>query len=256
MLLLLVACSHAPGASVRPEPAARIQEEPEIVVVDAGLAPIAGEWLETLGEVKVSVPLGATSARPLIVAAHGAGDRPEWACSGWRGVTDAYAFIACPHGSPFGDAYAWSSLEQIEQRILDAEQVARARWPSYIDPGPIILVGFSQGARLVSVLARKHPDRWSSVVLLEGGYDETAWAFGPAFAKGGKRIVLACSTWHCAEGFEGGAKSLRDAHVDSRLVDLGNLGHHMGPTVTNGMHEPWRWLVRDDPRWEKNQPSL
>jgi pimeloyl-ACP methyl ester carboxylesterase len=248
LAVLLVSCTHRESPHAEPVtlPASSAIEDP----IDPGLAPLGGELVETVDDVKVSVPLGATEPRPLIVAAHGACDRPEWACAGWRGVTDGHAFIACPHGGPLGGGYAWDSLEQIEARVLDAEAKARARFGAYVDPGPIILVGFSQGSRLVSVIARRHPDRYPVVALLEGGYDETTWGFGPAFAKGGKRILFACSTWHCAKGFEAGVKSSQTAHVDARLADLGNLGHHMDARIQKGLHAHWRWLVRDDARWE------
>jgi len=197
----------------------------------------------------VSVPLGATTQRPVIVAAHGAGDRPEWSCGGWRGVTDAYSFIVCPHGSPFVGAYAWSSIEQLETRARLAEEALRARYGGYVDPGPPILAGFSQGARLSAVVASRHPERYAVVALLEGAWDESA-AVAPAFAKGGRRELLACSTAGCAARFAPGRAALARANVDARLAHLGDFGHHMGPTVTSTMRREWRWLVRDDERWE------
>jgi pimeloyl-ACP methyl ester carboxylesterase len=245
LAVLVASCTHRDIPHAEPKMAV-VQDEPG----EARLEPLGGEWLQTFDDVAVSVPLGATEPRPLVVAAHGAGDRPEWACGEWRGVTDAHSFIACPHGSPFRDAYAWASVEQIEQRLLDAESKARAHFGAYVDPGPAILVGFSQGARLAAVIARRHPEHWPVVALLEDGYDETAWAFGPAFAKGGKRFLFACSTFDCAKGFAAAARSSASATVDARVGDLGNLGHHMGPAVTRGMHPHFRWLVGDDPRWE------
>jgi pimeloyl-ACP methyl ester carboxylesterase len=245
LLLVLVNCTH-------PEPRARA-EAPPAPIEDAGdakLAPLAGEWIEHRGDGWFIPPLGATEARPLIVAIHGAGDRPEWACAEWRDITSAYAMITCPHGDAFGAGYAWSSVDQLDARARAAELDARAKYGAYVDPGPPILVGFSQGARLASIVARKHPDHWPVVALVEGGYDETKWGFGPAFAKGGKRVLFACSTWHCADGFRDGERSSIAAKVDARVADLGNFGHHMGTPVRDGLRTQFRWLVRDDERWE------
>jgi pimeloyl-ACP methyl ester carboxylesterase len=246
LFLVFVNCTHHETARAEPEIVAAPIPEP----VTPKLAALTGEWIEHRGDGWFIPPLGATEARPLVVAIHGAGDRPEWACAEWRGITDAYAVITCPHGDAFGAGYAWSSVEQLEERARSAELDARARYGAYVDPGPPILVGFSQGARLASIIARKHPDRWPVVAIVEGGYDETKWGFGAAFAKGGKRVLFACSTWHCAEGFRDGERSSIAAKVDVRVADLGNLGHHMGASVRDGLRTQFRWLVRDDERWE------
>lgn len=52
------------------------------------------------GPAVLSIPLGATSRRPVLVAAHGAGDRPEWQCALWRGIVKDRAFVLCPRGFP------------------------------------------------------------------------------------------------------------------------------------------------------------
>lgn len=248
LLLLLVSCTTGTApAVVRAEPKTNTELEASI---EPKLAPLTGEWMEKQGDMTFTPPIGATEARPLIVALHGAGDCPEWSCAEWRDITRAYALVACPHGGPFGKAYAWTSVAEIEERALAAEADARAKYGPYVDPGPPLLVAFSQGARLASILARKHPEHWPVVVLLEGGYDETKWAFGPAFAKGGKRILFACSTYDCAKGYADGARSTTAAKVDARVADLGNLGHHMGPSVRDGMRAQLRWVIRDDERWE------
>ena len=46
----------------------------------------------------VTVPLGAREPRPLVVALHGGSDRPEWACSAWRSISEGHAFVVCPRG--------------------------------------------------------------------------------------------------------------------------------------------------------------
>lgn len=89
----------APSLSAAPSPA------PPAPIDTPPLPPLGGEWLvrlplEGFGDAVVSVPLGATSPRAVVVGVHGRNDRPEWACGEWRGVTDARGFILCPHGVP------------------------------------------------------------------------------------------------------------------------------------------------------------
>src|SRR5437868_13039508 len=54
----------------------------------------------------VSVPVGATERRPLVLALHGNYDRPEWQCSVWRETMKGYPFVLCPRGVPRRDAPA------------------------------------------------------------------------------------------------------------------------------------------------------
>jgi hypothetical protein len=52
----------------------------------------------------VSVPLGASSPRPLLVVTHGAGGSPEPHCAFWREMLGDRGFILCPRGVPLGSA--------------------------------------------------------------------------------------------------------------------------------------------------------
>src|SRR6185369_13260365 len=93
----------------------------------AELEPLTGvAWIEHLDlpgghEAFVTPPIGAREPRPLIVAVHGAGDRAEWACGGWRVVASEYAFVVCPQGMKM-DAmrFAWDSAQTIRARVADA----------------------------------------------------------------------------------------------------------------------------------------
>src|SRR5271165_1233900 len=66
----------------------------------ATLAPRPGffEALPVAGhpDAWMSLPTGATGKRPVVVVIHGAGDRPDWQCGGWRRATSGFPFIVCP----------------------------------------------------------------------------------------------------------------------------------------------------------------
>src|SRR5579871_1869688 len=121
--LLVLAGTAAPTRAGEPRP----------------LAPLTDAlWLESLPmpeghAVFVSVPLGATEPRPVMVGVHGAGDRPEWACGGYRGATRAYPFILCPRGLPQGaDKFVTASASRIEKDVRDAVAALRARFGAYV----------------------------------------------------------------------------------------------------------------------------
>ena len=50
----------------------------------------------------VLVMPSGTAARPLVVAAHGAGGAPEWDCEYWAHLTEGQAFVLCPRGTAMG----------------------------------------------------------------------------------------------------------------------------------------------------------
>ena len=68
----------------------------------------AGSWLVALdvdgfGKAALAVPLGANEPRQVVIALHGAADRPEWACGAWRGIVGPRPFVLCPRGVPRSD---------------------------------------------------------------------------------------------------------------------------------------------------------
>src|SRR5882724_562183 len=52
----------------------------------------------------ISIPIGATEARPVVLALHGNFDRPEWQCEVWHAAMKGHPFVVCPRGIPRGDA--------------------------------------------------------------------------------------------------------------------------------------------------------
>jgi len=209
-------------------------------------------------EASVTLPLGATEARPVVLGVHGAGDRPEWSCGEWRAVVSSYAFVVCPHGAPRGGAFVWQSSDQLEKRAMLALRAVGEKYGDYVRSGPVVYAGFSQGAYLAPYVVRKHPDLFSMMALDEGGYAQTAGDFPTAFAHGGgRRAVLMCSTPMCEGGFSSSRILLERAGVDARVEKLGPFGHTVNDSVIAAIKPQIQWLVRDDARWSGwlNTPS-
>ena len=219
------------------------------------LPPLHGAWMETVAlsdgtEASVTLPLGATEARPVVLGVHGAGDRPEWSCGEWRGVVDAYAFVVCPHGAPRGGVFVWQSSDQLEKRAMDALKIVHDKYAPYVLDGPVVYAGFSQGSYLAPYVVRKHPNVFTMIALDEGGYAETGGDFPRAFANGGgKRAALMCSTPNCETEFSLSRVLLERAGVEARVTKLGPFGHTVNDAVIAAIKPQVKWLVRDDARW-------
>jgi predicted esterase len=227
-------------------------------VTKTAFSPLQAEsWLVELHvdgyrDARVSVPLGAKEPRPVVVALHGAGDRPEWACGGWRGVTDAYPFVVCPTGDPGGlpGGFVWGNDAAVEREVSAAVEATRAHFGKYVALGCTLVAGFSQGAiRMPPILTRG--GNWCpEAVLCEGAYDALDARFARAFSgAAGRRLLLGCSQPYCARVFGQREALLRRAGIDVRTVYSGGRTHNLDGEMVSTLRKAWPWLVRDDVRW-------
>jgi predicted esterase len=224
---------------------------------------VGGDWIERValgdgGVAYVTPASGATGRRPVVVAIHGAVDDPGLMCGAWRLITDVYAFVVCPAGTPIGPdvpgrKYVWGSTDQIERRALEALAMVEARYPDHVTPGaPVVYAAFSQGATMAAPLLVRHAKRFPRAVLTEGGHH----AFEPAglaqsYAKaGGERVLFTCSQGGCAPFFELSRAALDRAGVGARVVFSGAHGHSMPPPVRESVHEALAWVVEGLAGWE------
>jgi predicted esterase len=226
---------------------------------DAGLPELAhAQWLERLelsdgDSALVSVPLGTTEPRPVMIAAHGAGDRPEWACGGWRGVTDAFPFIVCPQGTPTKDGrFYWRSTAQLDGLVERAVVALRDRFGAYVSKAPMLYAGFSAGAIYGAAMVREKAAQFPVLMLSEGGYDQlTVPTFAAEFKKnGGHRVLLGCSTGAgCVKKLGEAQRLLEHSGVEARVNDAGWVGHNLNAEVVRSLQKDWPWLVRGQEGW-------
>lgn len=214
--------------------------------------------VEGHGEAVVSLPLGTRDKRPVVLATHGNYDTPEWQCSIWRDIIENDAFVLCPRGVLRGDSpsrsdprYQYASNSHLEKEIDAALDSLRSRFPDYVDDGPMVYTGFSQGAIMGAAIMARHPDRYPRAVLIEGGnkvwYAANAKRFGES---GGKRILFACGQWDCKLQSEKASRQLEAFGVAGRVVFSKGEGHTYGGGVATEITAAFDWLVEDDPRWD------
>jgi hypothetical protein len=243
----------APSAA-EPSPPGSVMPPSSGALPDADpLPPLAGAWLERLpldgfGDSFVSVPLGATHPRPVMIGVHGMRDRPEWACGEWRGVTDAEPFILCPHGQPRdaapGAGLTFSSTHELEAEIDAGLSAMEARFGPYLLAGPMIYAGFSRGAILGVPILVAHPERYPRAILGEGGQD--AWtqeAVRRYAADGPRRVLFVCSTRACERATRPVISLFEKAGVPVKLASAGDIGHLLDGRVVDAMKPAWPWLA-------------
>lgn len=251
--------SNAPTATLDE---ASAPPAPSVSAAAVGLAPLPGffEALPVQGHLDawMSLPTGATSKRPVVIVIHGAGDRPDWQCGGWRRATAGYPFIVCPRGavSP-GEStkddvrYTHQGGPPLRAHIEGALDALRARYPDYADTdGPIVLAGFSLGSYEIVPIAIAEAQRFPSIALVEGltsGFDDArARAFAAA---GGKRVLFGCGQRGCMASAKAAAARL--ASRDGLATDavFAPVNHTFDPPLEDAIGGKLGWLVEGDARW-------
>ena len=208
----------------------------------------------------VSLPLGATSPRPLLVAAHGAGDRAEWHCELWRGIVGDRAFVLCPQGRrtdervpPANASYYYPDHFALDRELEAAIRALGERYREFLDSSRAVYTGFSQGAIHGSQVIVLHPEKFPRAALVEGGngfFNEWSVYAARKYANGGgKRVLFACGSPACVRTAERCAGYLKKAGVEARVVHAEGAGHSYGPPMDAELRASFEWLVEGDARF-------
>jgi predicted esterase len=235
--------------------------------VDSTPQPVASVKLEPLIEWKavdslrvddyapayVSVPVGATSRRPIVLAAHGNNETPEAFCTAMRDVVGPKAFVLCPRGElpPRNQSgYIFTSPQQLALECEAGIRAIERAYPAYVDKTALMYVGFSRGAYLSVPIISTEPARFPRAILIEGGQD--AWtddrirAFGAA---GGKRIFFACGQIDCRDDARAVSTRLNEVGVETR-VTYREAGHVYTGPVGEELRKGIDWVTEGDTRWQ------
>lgn len=256
-LALIAACERphpAPPAEVAaPPPVASPLPAPEPPKSLQGkeLAPLA---VPGFADAVVSLPLGTTKRRPIIVACHGNYDRPEWQCATWRSILgDARAFVLCPRGiarpdSPSADdtRFTYASADAMTKELDAGLASLRAKYGEFVDEGPMIYTGFSLGAIYGVSYVLRDPSRFPRLVLTEGSHGNWTPSAVNAFAKkGGERVLFACGQPSCVTMATTVANVMKKVTLDAKVVHGKGVGHGYTGPVADEIQALLPWLIDD-----------
>jgi predicted esterase len=205
----------------------------------------------------VSAPSGSTGARPVVVATHGVGDRPDWQCNQWRRLVADRAWVLCPRGivserwSTRGDTrWTWHGPVFMKREIDAGLEALAARFGRFVDQTEMVYGGFSYGAANGVAIVAKEAARFPYVVLTEGGADRWTTDLAKDFVKnGGKRVLFVCGQKSCQTEAERVAEMLVRAGVETKAAYGKGEGHGYGGAVAARILEEWSWVTVADPRW-------
>ena len=204
----------------------------------------------------VSVPLGATGPKPVVVATHGMWDFPEGLCDDQRWIFHDRAWVVCPRGRPMPDkTFRYDGVEALIREI-DADVAALvAKYPGYVDDSGMLYTGFSLGAILGASIVVRQPARFPRAVLIEGGEDKWTGALAARYAKGGgQRMLFACGLRGRVPTASVSAGLLEKAGVGAHVVlgklpDKSEFIHWYNGPIANQTVAQLAWLLEGDSRW-------
>ncbi|MEZ4229199.1 MAG: hypothetical protein R3B89_08550 [Polyangiaceae bacterium] len=256
---------HEDGSkrALTPEPGGAVAEEADVDPRTQG-APAVGleggrfvsldvpEFLPSV----VWIPRGSRR-KPLLVATHGAGGRPEAHCERWRELVGDRAFVLCVRGAKINRSEPLSVSRHYYPdhlwlgRAIDANLAAfEARFSATADAANAVYAGYSQGAVMGALMLMSRADRFPRALLIEGQQND--WSVSGAKrwqAAGGRRVGLVCGLLHCSQAYERSRQSLRRGGVDVRFEYAPGAGHTYQGRVGAKVGEVLEWVVAGDPRW-------
>lgn len=181
------------------------------------------------GNALVVVPAG-DEARPLLVAAHGAGDSPRWQCRHWDAAVRGRFVILCPRGVALSGGedpgYFFRNHLELEREVIAALAALRRELGARLAPGDAVYSGYSQGATMGALMVIAHGAEFPHLVLVEGGSGD--WTLGRAkkFREtGGKSVAIVCGTPNCAKRGERSVATLEQAGLRARVEHVEHGGH-------------------------------
>jgi predicted esterase len=258
-----VACKRADARDAIPSAAPSVASLPGLSGGNPGPSPLRSDSaivplpVEGFPDAVVSIPLGATTPRPVVVAAHGMWDGPDGLCDDQRWIFRDAAWVLCPRGRPTGDnkTFHYDSADSLAREIDAAVRALAERYPGYVDEGAMLYTGFSQGAIFgVSVITRD-PARFPRAVLIEGGEDKWTPALASKYAKaGGQRVLFACGLRGRVPAAQRTASMLEGVGVGARAVlgklpETGQFIHWYNGPIAEETRAALPWLLEADPRW-------
>lgn len=208
----------------------------------------------------VSVPRGATTPRPILVIAHGAGGRPEPHCDFWRAILGSRGFLVCPRGvrldtfaEPADQGFFYPDHHALAREVTAALAAVHARFGARVDERAPIYVGFSQGATMGALAFVTRSAPFARLVLIEGGVGESdEWTINGARAShegGVERVLFACGRPSCFSAAQRSLTYLEKAGLEGRVVHAAGAGHTYGGAVADAVLGALPWVFEGDPRW-------
>lgn len=202
-----------------------------------------------------AMPRAGTRPLRLVGHLHGMCGPPSYACGKWIGAGTEVGVMICPTGnarcgdSPVGppswEAPTWTDLVALMDRDLEtAVAKVEARRPGTVRREGAILTGYSRGAYAAPVIARRHPNRWRHLVLIEANVPLSAEALRSAGVS--SVALVAGELGNEIAGMTKTQLELARAGLPSKLFVMRRTGHPYSEDMEHVMHDALAFVLDHD----------
>ncbi|MGE0788180.1 MAG: alpha/beta hydrolase [Sandaracinaceae bacterium] len=204
-----------------------------------------------LSYVEREVGEGASAERPLIVALHGRGDRPERFADVFDGFDRDARVLLVRAPIDEGRGRAWFVFRWGFERAMDDVDALLPRLARTVESdrsahptrGRPIVVGFSQGAMIAYAWASRRPDELRASIPISGGMPERYFPrrgarLPPIRAIHGTRDEVIEPAWSRTSVAE-----LRARGADATLAEVEGAPHWMTPPMCEALFDALRAVL-------------
>lgn len=192
--------------------------------------------------VKLPQRFDAKTPTPLIIALHGTGgDGAQMARLLERPAREVGAILIAPDAlRPSGPGYSWTYRDESEWLVLKMIQDARSKW----NVGPVILVGYSQGANIALAMGQTHPTEFAGVIPVAGHY-EADLAEAPREGDRPRWCLLIGARDEWAKTYEAAEEAFEEAGMAVHRYEIPGMGHSFpsGPRGERMLVEALEWVM-------------
>jgi predicted esterase len=120
-----------------------------------------------------------------------------------------------------------------------------------------LYAGYSQGATMGALAFAPQGDRFSYLVLVEGGYADFSLNLARRFKKsGGRGALFICGTKRCRDQSREAVSRLKQLGLNAECHWAEGAGHRPDGSVTKALVSALPFVLSSDPRWNGVTPNL
>jgi poly(3-hydroxybutyrate) depolymerase len=143
------------------------------------------------------------------------------------------------------------SFDENSAELRAALAALKAQFGRYVAAGPVLLIGYAEGAAMAADLARQEPSFFSRVALVLGEPSTVSSIGAKVFAeRGGKRMLFFCDDLECRDAGAERALWLTRRGVAAKAVQAA-VGPYFDRAFADALSPELPWLIEGDARWSK-----
>lgn len=196
-------------------------------------------------DVELLVPLGATTARPLVAVLFPAMRELRQPCESFGQLVRGEAFVLCqmPHASAARATPAGVETDLSASALRAALHTVKRKFGHYVDSKDLALAGVGEGAEAVAPIVRQVPDFFHRVALFDAGFRQWSSVDSVRFVGAGGRALLArCTEELCRSEAMRVVATVRAAGIATRLEPEDGAAPEADPA------HALAWLIHAEPR--------